>query len=82
MKSAATKQKVQVPSLEERVAALREELEEALDALAAERRAAAAKGGPEGAVPPPLGTFRRMIDARGYGDCLCRSYLVALKEDQ
>jgi hypothetical protein len=52
----------------------------ALDALAEERRAAVAKGGPEGAILPPLGTFRRMIDARGYGDCLCRSYLAAMKE--
>jgi len=80
MRSAA--KQVSIPSLAERVEALMEELEDALDALAEERRAATAKGASEGAVPPPIGTFRRMLDAKGYGDCLCRSYRAALKEGQ
>ena len=72
--------KLPVPTLAERVEALREELEDALNQLAEERRAAAAKGCGEGAVPPPIGTFRRMIDARGYGDCPCMAYQSAIKE--
>ena len=81
MKPAAQK-KLTIPTLVERVEALTEELEVALDALAEERRAATAKGASEGAIAPPIGTFRRMIDAKGYGDCLCRSYRTALKEGQ
>jgi hypothetical protein len=75
----ASAKKLSIPTLLERVEALAEELEDALDALAAERRAAAAKG-VEGGVPPPMGTFRRELDARGYGDCLCRSYRATLKD--
>jgi hypothetical protein len=48
------------------------ELEDALEALAAERR-------PEGM---PQGVIRRMMNARGFGDCLCRSYLAAMKENR
>ena len=72
--------KLPVPTLAERVETLREELEDALNQLAEERRAAAAKGCGEGAVPPPIGTFRRFLDAKGHGDCVCRSYLSAIKE--
>ena len=68
------KQKVQVPTLAERVECLMEGLEEALEALAEERRP---KG--ENGMPRPL--MRRMIDARGFGDCLCRSYRAAIKEN-
>jgi hypothetical protein len=74
------KQKVSIPTLQERVEALMEELEEALDALAAERKALADKNGPEGGAMP-CSVFRRMMDARGFGDCLCRSYLNAMKEE-
>ena len=74
--------RLSIPTLLDRVEALQQELEDALDALAAEQRAATAKGASEGAVPPPIGTFRRMLDAKGYGDCLCRSYRAALKEGQ
>ena len=80
MKSVA--KKLTIPTLVERVEALTEELEDALDALAEEQRAATAKGASEGAIAPPIGTFRRMLDAKGYGDCLCRSYRAALKEGQ
>jgi hypothetical protein len=61
-----------VPTLEERVTALREELDEVLDQLAEERRP---KG--EGrAVPAPA--MRLEMDIRG-GHCLCRSYLAVVK---
>jgi hypothetical protein len=67
----ATKKKVSMPTLEERVEALMDELEDALEALAAERR-------PEGV---PVGVIRRLINAKGFGDCLCRSYIAAVKEN-
>jgi len=74
--------KVSIPTLEKRVEALREELEEALDALAAERKALVEKSaqGEGGAIPQA--SLRRIIDAKGFGDCLCRSYLVAKKENK
>jgi hypothetical protein len=78
MKSAA--KKISIPTLEERVVALRKELEEALEALAAERKALTDKGAPEGGAMPQA-TFRRMMDAKGFGDCLCRSLLIATKEN-
>jgi hypothetical protein len=64
--------KVSVPTLEERVEALMDELEDALEALAAERR-------PEGV---PQGVIRRLMNAKGFGDCLCRSYLAATENDK
>jgi hypothetical protein len=74
--------KVSIPTLVERVEALREELEEALDALAAAQKAHVEKCGPEGGGGAmPQSTLRRLIDAKGFGDCLCRSYLVAMKEN-
>jgi hypothetical protein len=73
MKNAAAKKAVSIPTLQARVEALMEELEEALDALAEARRP---KG--EHGIPQPL--IRRMLNARGFGDCLCRSYLAAIKE--
>jgi hypothetical protein len=30
----------------------------------------------------PQGVIRRMMNARGFGDCLCRSYLAAMKENR
>jgi hypothetical protein len=69
---AAARKKVSIPTLEERVECLMAELEDALEALAAERR-------PEGM---PQGVIRRMMNARGFGDCLCRSYLAAMKENR
>jgi hypothetical protein len=63
-----------IPTLEERVVALMEELEDALDALAEARRP---KG--ESGIPQPL--IRRMMNARGYGDCLCNTYRAAIKEN-
>jgi hypothetical protein len=81
MKSAAAK-KISAPSLVERVEALLAELDEALDDLAAERKALTAKCGPEGEGGAiPQSTFRRIMEARGHGDCLCRSYLAAKKEN-
>jgi hypothetical protein len=68
----AAKKKVSLPTLEERVEALMDELEDALEALAAERR-------PEGV---PQGVIRRLINAKGFGDCLCRSYLAATENDK
>ena len=68
----AAKKKVSLPTLEERVEALMDELEDALEALAAERR-------PEGV---PQGVIRRLMNAKGFGDCLCRSYIAAVKENQ
>jgi hypothetical protein len=32
--------------------------------------------------PVPQGVIRRAINAKGFGDCFCRSYLAALKLDQ
>ena len=78
MKTAA--KKVSIPTLVERVECLMAELKDALDALAAERKAHIDKNGPEGGSMPQS-VFRRMIDAKGFGDCLCRSYLVAKEED-
>jgi hypothetical protein len=73
MKAAAKQKPVSIPTLQVRVEALIEELEEALDALAEARRP---KG--EHGIPQPL--IRRMMNAKGFGDCLCRSYLAAIKE--
>jgi hypothetical protein len=71
-----------IPSLVERVKDLLIELEEALDELAAEQKAQAERCGPEGGSGAmPQSTLRRLIDAKGFGDCLCRSYLVAMKEN-
>ena len=75
MKSAARK-KVSIPTLEERVKALMEELDDALNALAAERKALVEKNGPEGGALPQA-TLRLLMDTRGWGDCLCRTHLVA-----
>jgi len=71
-----------IPSLVERVKDLLIELDEALDELAAEQKAQAERCGPEGGSGAmPQSTLRRLIDAKGFGDCLCRSYLVAMKEE-
>ena len=81
MKSAAAK-KISAPSLLKRVEALLIELDAALDDLAAERKARVESCGPadrEGAAIPQS-TFRQIMDQRGFGDCLCRSYLAAVKE--
>ena len=81
MKSAAKKRPI--ATLEQRVTHLLIELEEALDELAAERKARVESCGPadrEGAAIPQS-TFRQIMDQRGFGDCLCRSYLVAMKEE-
>jgi len=81
MKSAAAK-KISAPSLLKRVEALLVELDETLDELAAERKALTAQCGPEGEGGAiPQSTFRRIMEARGHGDCLCRSYLAAMKEN-
>jgi hypothetical protein len=83
MKSATAAKKVSAPSLLKRVEALLIELDEALDDLAAERKALTAQCGPadrEGAAIPQS-TFRQIMDQRGFGDCLCRSYLAAMKEE-
>jgi hypothetical protein len=71
-----------IPSLVERVTDLLVELEEALDELAAERKAQVASRGPENreGAAIPHSTFRQLIDQRGFGDCLCRSYLAAKQE--
>ena len=80
MKSAAKKRSI--PTLQERVKDLLIELDEALDELAAEQKAQAERCGPEGGSGAmPQSTLRRLIDAKGFGDCLCRSYLVAMKEE-
>ena len=68
-----TAKKVSIPTLVERVEALMQELDDALEALAEERRP---KG--EHGMPRPL--MRRMFNAKGFGDCLCRSYLAAVEE--
>ena len=79
MKSAA---KRSIPTLQERVKDLLIELDEALDELAAEQKAQAERCGPEGGGGAmPQSTLRRLLDAKGFGDCLCRSYLVAMKEE-
>jgi hypothetical protein len=73
-----------VPTLEQHVKDLLIELDEALDALALEQKAQVEGRGPadrEGAAIPQS-TFRQLIDQRGYGDCLCRSYLAAMKENK
>ena len=83
MKSAAAK-KISAPlSLVKRVEALLIELDAALDDLAAERKALTAQCGPENreAAAIPQSTFRQIMDQRGFGDCLCRSYLAAMKEE-
>jgi hypothetical protein len=69
----ARKQKVVVPTLEERVRALMEELDKLLDQIAEERRP---KG--EGRAVP-AGWLRMQLDLRGQ-HCLCRSYPAAIKE--
>jgi hypothetical protein len=70
-----------IPSLVERVKDLLIELDEALDELAAEQKAQAERCGPEGGSGAmPASSLRRLLDARGFGDCLCRSYLAAKKE--
>jgi hypothetical protein len=72
-----------IPSLVERVKDLLIELDEALDELAAEQKAQAERCGPEGGSGAmPQATLRRLIDAKGFGDCLCRSYLAAMKENK
>jgi hypothetical protein len=82
MKAAAAKKKVSIPTLQERVEGLLVELDDALDELAAERKAYAEKHGPEGGGGAmPQSSLRRMIDAKGFGDCPCRSYLAAMKEN-
>ena len=71
-----------IPSLVERVKDLLIELDEALDELAAEQKAQAERCGPEGGGGAmPASSLRRLLDARGFGDCLCRSYLAAMKEN-
>jgi hypothetical protein len=73
-----------IPSLVERVTDLLIELDAALDDLAAEQKARVESCGPEnreGAAVPRT-TFRQIMDQRGFGDCLCRSYLAAKKEDK
>ena len=82
MKSATAAKKISAPSLLKRVEALLVELDETLDELAAERKALTAQCGPEGEGGAiPQSTFRRIMEARGHGDCLCRSYLAAMKEN-
>lgn len=70
----AAKRKVSIPTLLERVEALTKELEEALEELAEAKRP---KG--ESGMPRPL--MRCMMNARGYGDCLCNTYRAAMKEN-
>ena len=71
MKAAA--KKLSIPTLEERVEALMGEVEDALEMLAELRR-------PKGPCGMPAPLMRRMLNAKGYGDCPCRSYLQAIKE--
>jgi hypothetical protein len=73
MSAAARKQKIIVPTLEERVRALMQEFDETLDALAEERR----PKGEDKAIPAPC--MRQALDIKG-GHCLYRSYLAAIKE--
>ena len=83
MRTAAKNSSVPSLSLLKRVEALLIELDEALDDLAAERKARVESCGPadreSGAIPQS--TFRQIMDQRGFGDCLCRSYLAAMKEE-
>jgi hypothetical protein len=72
MSAAARKQKVVVPTLEERVRALMDELNKLLDQIAEERR-------PKGESGVPAGWMRMQLDIRGQ-HCLCKSYLAAIKE--
>jgi hypothetical protein len=82
MKSATAAKKISAPSLLKRVEALLIELDDALDDLAAARKAHIERCGPEGEGGAiPQSTFRRIMEARGHGDCLCRSYLAAMKEE-
>jgi hypothetical protein len=74
MSTAARKQKVIVPALEDRVRALMQELNEILDQLAEVRRP---KG--EGKAIP-AGWLRMQMDVRG-GHCLCRSYLAIIEDN-
>jgi hypothetical protein len=74
MSTAARKQKVSAPTLEERVRALRDELDKLLDQIAEERRP---KG--EGRAVP-VGWLRQELNIRG-GFCLCRSYLATLADN-
>jgi len=77
------KKKRPVPTLEQHVKDLLIELDEALDDLAAEQKAQAERCGPEGGSGAmPASSLRRLLDARGFGDCLCRSYLAAMKENK
>jgi hypothetical protein len=82
MKSAAKQRSI--PTLQDRVKDLLIELDEALDELAAERKAQVESCGPENreAAAIPQSTFRQLMDQRGFGDCLCRSYLAAKQEDK
>jgi hypothetical protein len=75
-----------MPTLEMRVEQLMAELDEVLDALAEERRpkghtTIGATGETETVGGIPQALIRRMMNARGYGDCLCRTYLAAFKSD-
>jgi hypothetical protein len=84
MKSAAAK-KISGPlSLVKRVESLLIELDEALDDLAAARKAQVESRGPENreGAAIPQSTFRQIMEQRGFGDCLCRSYLAAMKENK
>jgi hypothetical protein len=81
LKSSA--KKLPIATLQKRVESLLVELDAALDDLAAERKALTAKRGPEGeGAAIPQSTFRQLMDQRGFGDCLCRSYLAAKQEDK
>jgi hypothetical protein len=80
LKNAAKKRSI--PTLQERVKDLLIELDEALDELAAEQKAQAERCGPEGGSGAmPASSLRRLLDSRGFGDCMCRSYLAAMKEE-
>jgi len=69
MKSAA--RKLSIPTLVERIEALEEEVEAALDALAEQRR-------PEGI---PVGWIRHDLDNRAFGKNPFRAYVLAMKKD-
>jgi hypothetical protein len=70
---AAAKKKHSIPTLEERIIAMEEEIDEALDALAEERRP---KG--EGSAIPG-GALRRMWEAKAAGN-IFYAWLIACKE--